>query len=114
MKKKIITAIFAVSCVALSVGSVFAGQSCNGVTIVSLGSSTASASGLVAQVKNESGVSCGTLVNGGIRVFSVGTETTDRDYATLLTGFSLQKKFYINTLVDGANLDVLTAVVVKN
>lgn len=114
MKKKFVTAILAVSCLGMSVGSVF-GQSCNGVSVAEIGTSTAAASNLIVMVKNESGADCGPLANGGTKIYALSDDAhTDQMYAALLTALSLQKKMFINTLGAGGYLDVMIDVSVKN
>jgi hypothetical protein len=100
MKKKFITAILAVSCVGLSVGSAFAALvTCSNVSITGIGTTTnpAIVSGLTVTVKNETGVACGTLLNGLTRRYALNDVNTDQTYATLLTALSLQKKLTITT-----------------
>jgi hypothetical protein len=114
MKKKFVTAILAISCLGVSVGSVF-GQSCNGVSVVEVGTSTASASNLIVALKNESGVDCGGgFLNGATQIYALTQTNTDQMYAGLLTAMSLQKKMFVNTLGAGGYLDVLIDISVKN
>jgi hypothetical protein len=114
MKKKFITAILAISCVGLSVGSVFAAQTCNGVSIAAIGTTPYTDSGLFVKVKNESGVACGALANGAVLQYFLDTNNTDPTYATLLTALSLQKKLFIQVAGTGTNNDLLILASIKN
>jgi hypothetical protein len=114
MKKKIITAVLAISCVGLSVGSAFAAPvSCNGVSITGIGttSNSAIASGLVVQLRNDSPAACGSLAKGAVRQYALSTTNTDQTYATLLTALSLQKKLFVQVGGDVANSLLLVATI---
>lgn len=95
MKKKIMAAILAISCVGLSVGSAFANTNCASVSIQMAGTSPSSPSGLFVKVKNETGAACGALANGASAIYYLSTNSTDQTYATVLTALSLQKKMWI-------------------
>lgn len=114
MKKKIMTAILAISCVGLSVGSAFSATSCNGVSITAVGTTPYTDSGLFVKVKNESGVACGALANGAIQQYFLDTKNTDPTYATLLTALSLQKKLFIQVAGTGTANDILLIASIKN
>lgn len=113
MKKKFITAILAISCVGLSFGSAFAAQSCNGVSIVGVGTTPYTASGLFVKVKNVSGAQCGALANGAVLQYFVDNNNTDPTYATLLTAVSLQKNLFIQVSGTGANNSLLLVTAIK-
>ena len=116
MKKKFITAMLAISCVGLSVGSAFAATvTCPNVSITGIGTTgnPAVVSGLVVQLKNESGAVCGTWANGAVRQLALDTNNTDQTYATLLTALSLQKKLYVVAGGDTVN-SLLTIATIKN
>ncbi len=114
MKKKIITAILAISCIGLSVGSVFANTDCPVVSVQMVGTSPSAASGLFCKVKNESGAACGDMANGASRIYFLNTSMTDQTYATLLTAFSLQKKMWIQVGGTGTNNSLLYIATVSN
>jgi TM2 domain-containing membrane protein YozV len=115
MKKKLITAILAVSCVGLSFGSAFAEQTCNGVSITAVGTTIYTESGLFVKVKNVSGVDCGTtLTNGATVQYFLDTTNTDPTYATLLTALSLQKNLFIQVSGTGATNSLLLVTSIKN
>lgn len=114
MKKKLIAAILAISCVGMFAGSVFAATSCNSVSITAVGTTPYTDSGLFVKVKNESGVACGDLANGAILQYFLDTNNTDPTYATLLTALSLQKKMFIQVSGTGANNSLLLVASIKN
>lgn len=95
MKKKIIAAILAISCVGLSVGSAFATQTCGSVSVQMAGTSPSSPSGLFVKVKNETTAACGALLPGASLIYFLDVNHTDQTYATILTALSLQKKLWI-------------------
>ncbi len=109
MKKSTLFAIVgAVACVGVSFGTSFADQSCNGVTIKSVGTNANSPSGLFVKVTNTSGGRCGSLLaNATMQYFVADDATADRNYATLLTARSLGSKLFIQTGGTGQNNSLL-------
>jgi len=95
MKKKIMTAILAVLCVGF-VGTAFASQSCNGVTIFSVGANTPINGNISVNLVNTSGAACGAWAKDVKLQFVLSETNTDQTYATLLTAFSLTKKLWVN------------------
>jgi len=116
MKKKIITAILAISCVGLSVSSAFSASyiDCKSVSIVSVGSGVPTASSLYVNLKNESGAACGDLANGATLQYVLNTTNTDRTYATLLTAVSMQKKLWVRLAGTGSQNSLLLVVSLLN
>lgn len=115
MKKKFITAILAVSCLGLSVGSASAAITCNGVSVAGIGTTANAAvtSGLVVQLKNVSGVTCGgTWAPNAILQLALNSNAqTDATYATLLTALSLQKTLFVQAGAATANSLLLIATI---
>jgi hypothetical protein len=95
MKKKIITAILAISCscVGLTVGTAFA-DPCGVAKVVSVGIENEK---IFVFLKNISGAACGTgFANGATQQYYLNSVQTDQTYATLLTAISLQKNLWVN------------------
>ena len=114
MKKGILVAlIVGITCFVLSVGSSFAVLSCSNMTLKGTGTTPFTPSGLVTTFTNATGKACGGWANNTDRKFFLGVTNTDATYATLLTGFSLQKKFFIQVSGSGANGSLLNVVTIK-
>ena len=97
MNKKINTAILAVSCVVMSVGSAFAAEiRCKPVSIQGIGMN---GSDIVLTLRNESGGTCAgdaNWINNQDRQFFINNDVSpDQVYATVLTAFSMEKKLSI-------------------
>ena len=114
MKKGILAAlIVGLTCFVFSVGSSFAVQSCGNVTLKGTGTTPFTPSGLVTTFTNTSGGACGAWAAGTDAKFFLDVTNTDATYATLLTGFSLTKKFFIQVSGTGATGELLQVVTIK-
>jgi hypothetical protein len=107
MKKIILAVVMTAMCLGFNVSTALA-QSCNGVRVANVGTSTASASNLIVTLTNQSGAACGAhWANGANQIFQLTTTNTDQMYAGLLTALSLNSRLFANTLGNGQYLDVL-------
>ena len=109
MRKSILLAIIgALVCVGLSFSTSYANVDCFGVDIKSVGTTTFTPSGLFIKVTNNTKAACGALgVGDTLQYFVVDDATTDRIYATLLTGRSLGAKLFISVAGTGTNNSLL-------
>ena len=114
MKKKIIAAIIAVSCVGFSVGSAFAVTNCSSVSVQMVGTSPTAVSGLFVRVKNETTAACGALLPQSSMTYFLDTKMADQTYATVLTALSLQKKMWIQVGGTGSQNSLLLIASIKN
>jgi hypothetical protein len=107
MKKKIITAILAVSCVGFFVGTASAATFCPTVSVLKTG--TTISGSLFVRIKNVGGAACGGLA---VNTTSDLTFDGDQNLAVLLTALSLGKNVGVNTLGTAVTGDVLASVIV--
>jgi hypothetical protein len=107
MKKKIITAILAISCVGFSVGTAFSATFCPTVKVVKAGTNITGAN--FVRIQN-----VGTLKCGGLAVNATADLTFEGDtnLAVLLTALSLGKNVGVNTVGTAVTGDVLASVIV--
>jgi hypothetical protein len=112
MKKKFLTALLAVSCVGLSVGSVFAAElACSPVSIYGVGINNGS---IIVTLTNAKGVACGDWANGANRQFNINPAVEpDQTYAAVLTAFSMGKNISMKAADSVANSYLITVGVLK-
>jgi hypothetical protein len=112
MKKKMVTALVAVSFLVSFAGMASAATYCSAVKVVKVGSKVGGTENFL-RIQNLSGATCGGTANNATADLSF---TEDKDLATLLTALSLGKNVGINTVgslpAGDATPDVLTSVIV--
>lgn len=108
MKKKIITAILAMSCVGFFVGSASAATFCPTVSVVKAGTTITPGANFV-RIKNVGVAICGALAVGATADL---TFDGDQNLAVLLTALSLGKNVGVNTVGTAVTGDVLASVIV--
>ena len=93
MKKVVMLAVVGMLGMVMSAGTSFGAVSCDGMQIVSTGTTPYTASGLFVKVKPTVANSCGAA--GTVKQFFLDTNNTDATYATILTALSLGKTLFI-------------------
>gem|GEM_PF-3390178 len=93
----------AIVAMGMFVASASFAATCGVMSVVSV-ASTDSGSGSQVWLKNESGASCGTIVNGGQKLFNLPSTTSDKTLAVILTAVSLNKKLWV-AFQDTATVD---------
>ncbi len=107
MKKKMITALLAVSCL-VSFGSMASAATfCPTVKVVKAGTTTLEPN--FVRIQNVGAAACGGLA---VNATADLTFTEDQDLAVLLTALSLGKNVGVNTAGNATSGDVLTSVIV--
>jgi hypothetical protein len=109
MKKKIIAAILAVSCVGFFVGSAAAGMvTCGPVRIIGVGttSNPTFSPGMTVYVRNDDApaATCDLTAfpKGGSKRLVFNPSTAGASYAAILTAYSMHKNIFITVNGDGA------------
>ncbi|MHB8809528.1 MAG: hypothetical protein ACYC9M_05890 [Desulfobulbaceae bacterium] len=101
MKKNVMLAIVGMAAMVMSAGTSFGAVNCDGMQIVSTGTTPYTASGLFVKVKPTVANACGAA---GVAVqYFLDVNNTDATYATILTALSLNKTLFIQTSAATAN-----------
>lgn len=109
MKKVVMLAVMGMLGMVMSAGNSFA-VDCDGMQIVSTGTTPYTASGLFVKVKNTIANGCGAV--GSQHTYYLATNNTDATYATILTALSLGKTLFLQ-VAGTANGSLLNVTSVK-
>jgi hypothetical protein len=101
MKKVLMLAVMGMLAMVMSAGTSFGAVSCDGMQIISTGTTPYTASGLFLKVKPTVANACG-AAGANIQYF-LGTSNTDATYATILTALSLGKTLFIQVSAAAPN-----------
>ncbi len=101
MKKSVMLAIVGMAAMVMSAGTSFGAVVCDGMQIVSTGTTPYTASGLFVKVKPTVANACGAA--GAPVQYFLSANNTDATYATILTALSLNKTLFIQASAATAN-----------
>lgn len=107
MRKKLVAAALALSCVVVSAGTTFAADpvGCNGLNVYSVGTGSPLSTDIFVNLIPD--VACGAWAAGVKKQFVLDTTNTDQTLAAILTAYSLGQKLWIKADITVANPPLL-------
>ena len=94
--KKILFGLLALAGIMTASSSIAATVNCGVMSVVSVASYEAIASGGQVWLKNDTGAACGTVAAGANVLLNLPSATADKTMALILTAISLDKKMWVS------------------